>query len=202
MFTGIVECLGTVVAMEHLPAAGRLTVSGEVVDGVRPGDSVAVSGVCLTATAIAGSQFSADVMQQTLGCSTLGGLCPGDLVNLELAATPTSRLGGHVVQGHVDGVGTVRARRSSEHWDDLELDLPADLVKYVVAKGSIAVDGVSLTVASVDGTRLRVSLIPQTLASTTLGRHRIGDPVNLEVDILAKHVERLLIGGVVGGGQS
>jgi riboflavin synthase len=199
MFTGIVEELGTVVALDSLPASARLTVTGQVVDDVRPGDSVSVNGVCLTATVVADSGFTADVMYETLTHSTLGGLRAGDPVNLERAVTPTTRLGGHIVQGHVDGVATVAARRPSEHWEDVDLDLPADLVKYVVSKGSITVDGVSLTVASVEGSRIRVSLIPETLTRTTLGTRGVGDAVNIEVDVLAKYVERLLVGGVVAG---
>jgi riboflavin synthase len=199
MFTGIVEDLGTVVALESLPAAARLTVTGRVIDDVRPGDSVAVNGVCLTATTIESSGFSADVMYETLTHSTLGGLRAGDPVNLERAVTPTTRLGGHIVQGHVDGVAAVVERRPSEHWEDVDLDLPAELAKYVVSKGSITVDGVSLTVASVEGARIRVSLIPETLTRTTLGARVVGDGVNIEVDVLAKYVERLLAGGVVVG---
>jgi riboflavin synthase len=205
MFTGIVEELGTVVELSRLPAAARLQVSGRVLDDVRPGDSVCVSGVCLTAVVVDDVGFTADVMHETLSRSTLGHLRVGDPVNLERAVTPSTRLGGHIVQGHVDGVGTVAARQSSEHWDDVDIELPPDLAKYVVAKGSITVDGVSLTVASIDGARARVSLIPETLARTTLGRRAVGDTVNIEVDVLAKYVERLLVSGVaadnVTGGQ-
>lgn len=200
MFTGIVEDLGSVVAIETLPAAARLTISGAVLDDVRPGDSVAVNGVCLTAATIEPSGFTADVMNETLVRSTLGSLRDGDAVNLERAVTPMTRLGGHIVQGHVDGVGTVRARRSTDHWDDVDIELPTTLARYVVEKGSITVDGVSLTVASVADTGVRVSLIPETLARTTLGRRQVGDSVNIEVDVLAKYVERLLVKGVVPGG--
>jgi riboflavin synthase len=193
MFTGIIEDLGTVVGVEALSTAARLTISGTVLDDVQPGDSVAVNGVCLTAAAIGPTSFTADVMNETLSRSTLGALRPGERVNLERAVLPTTRLGGHIVQGHVDGVGTVTARRSDEHWDIVDIGLPADLVKYVVMKGSIALDGVSLTVASLDGARVGVSLIPETLARTTLGLRQIGDTVNIEVDVLAKYVEQLLV---------
>lgn len=202
MFTGIVEDLGTVEAIDHLSAAARLTISGRALDDVRPGDSVAVNGVCLTAAEVRDDGFTADVMDETLRRSTLGGLTAGDPVNLERAVTPATRLGGHIVQGHVDGVGTVAARRSSDHWDEVDIDLPADLAKYVVAKGSITFDGVSLTVASLDGAQVTVSLIPQTLARTTLGSRIVGDAVNVEVDVLAKYVERLLSAGSMNGERS
>jgi riboflavin synthase len=199
MFTGIVEVLGTVAGIETLPSAARVTIHTDGLGDVAPGDSVAVNGVCLTATS-AGPDFTADVMNETLRCSTLGGLTPGEAVNLERAATLTTRLGGHLVQGHVDGVATVVARRSSEHWEDVEIELPAELVRYVVAKGSIALDGVSLTVAALDGRVVRVSLIPQTLSRTTLSDREVGDTVNVEVDVLAKYVERLVVGRAVAGG--
>jgi len=140
-------------------------------------------------------------MNETLTRSTLGSLHPGEPVNLERAVTPTTRLGGHIVQGHVDGVGVVRARRSSERWDLVDIELPVELTKYVVEKGSIALDGVSLTVAAVEGSTIRVSLIPETLARTTLGTRAVGDGVNVEVDVLAKYVERLLADGVAHRGQ-
>jgi riboflavin synthase len=200
MFTGIVETLGTVDAVDELPDAARLTIRAEILDDVGHGDSVAVNGVCLTAAEVASGRFSADVMNETLIRSTLGGLRPGEQVNLERAVTPTTRLGGHIVQGHVDGVGTVIARRPSEHWDDIDIELPAELTRYVAGKGSITVDGVSLTVVAIDGNRVRISLIPETLARTTLGRRAVGDGVNIEVDILAKHVERLLAAGIGLGG--
>jgi riboflavin synthase len=199
MFTGIVEDLGSIASIEMLTDAARLTIQGDALDDVRPGDSVAVNGVCLTAVDILATGFTADVMQETLQRSSLGALVAGDAVNLERAVTPSTRLGGHIVQGHVDGVGTVRARRPSEHWEEVDIDLPADLAKYVVMKGSITVDGVSLTVAALSGTRLTVSLIPETLARTTLGRRGVGDLVNLEVDVLAKYVERLLAAGATDG---
>ena len=186
MFTGIVETLGTVIAVDELTAAARLTIRSTGLDDVRPGDSVAVNGVCLTAVTNDPALFTADVMNETLTRSTLGSLHPGEPVNLERAVTPTTRLGGHIVQGHVDGVGVVRARRSSERWDLVDIELPVELTKYVVEKGSIALDGVSLTVAAVEGSTIRVSLIPETLARTTLGTRAVGDGVNVEVDVLAK----------------
>jgi riboflavin synthase len=192
MFTGIVEDLGTVAAVDELHDAARLTIHGAALDDVRPGDSVAVNGVCLTAVDVTASGFTADVMRETLQRSALGGIAAGDPVNLERAVTPTTRLGGHIVQGHVDGVGSIASRRPSQHWEEVDVDLPSELSKYVVMKGSITIDGVSLTVASIDGDRVTVSLIPETLARTTLGRRAVGDGVNIEVDVLAKYVERLL----------
>ena len=194
MFTGIVEELGEVAGITDLGSAARFTLRGPLVtQDARPGDSIAVSGVCLTVVAVVGEGFTADVMKETLDRSALAGLHPGDPVNLERPATLSSRLGGHLVQGHVDGVGTVLDRQRDEHWDVLRIGLPAGLGRYVVEKGSIAVAGVSLTVVEVTGEAFTVSLIPTTLASTTLGRHRVGESVNLEVDVIAKYVEKLLV---------
>ncbi len=193
MFTGIVEELGTVVARDDLVDAARLTVRGPLVaSDAAAGDSIAVSGVCLTVVGTDGTLFTADVMRETLDRSALGNLRPGDQVNLERAVTLTGRLGGHLVQGHVDGVGIVKARESAEHWAQMRIGVPAGLIRYVVSKGSITVDGVSLTVAAVTDDSLTVSLIPTTLAQTTLGGREPGDRVNLEVDIVAKYVEKLL----------
>jgi riboflavin synthase len=192
MFTGIVEDLGSVVVVEHLTDAARLTISGSALDDVKPGDSVAVNGVCLTAAVIDDGGFTADVMNETLVRSTLGGLAAGDPVNLERSVTPTTRLGGHIVQGHVDGVATVVARRPSEHWHEVDVALPPGLSRYVVLKGSITIDGVSLTVSALADDQITVSLIPETLARTTLGAREIGSGVNIEVDVLAKYIERLL----------
>jgi len=195
MFTGIVEELGEVAEVRDLPGAARLALRGpKVAVDARPGDSIAVSGVCLTVVSVAGGVFRADVMAETLRCSSLRALRVGDPVNLERPLTPTSRLGGHVVQGHVDGVGTIRSRRREPHWELVRIDLPAGLARYVVEKGSIAVDGVSLTVAALDEDTFTVSLIPTTLGLTTLGSKDVGDPVNLEVDVMAKYVEKLLAG--------
>jgi riboflavin synthase len=192
MFTGIVEALGTVVEVTPSTASARLAIRGDVVAGSTPGDSIAVSGVCLTVSDLDDSTFTADVMQETLQRSSLGLLRPGDRVNLERAATMATRLGGHIVQGHVDGVGRVVGRVPGDQWEVVQVELPADLARYVVEKGSITLDGVSLTVVGVEGAVLTVSLIPETLRRTTLGTAAVGSPVNVEVDVLAKHVEKLL----------
>ncbi|MDH2416381.1 riboflavin synthase [Nocardioides sp. CER19] len=195
MFTGIVEELGTVSALEDQGDAVRLTIAAAtVLEDVKHGDSIAVNGCCLTVTALEGDTWTADVMQETLDKTSLRGVAPGDVVNLERAVTPQTRLGGHIVQGHVDGVGRLLARTPSEHWEVVEISLPTALSRYVVDKGSIAVDGVSLTVVAAGEESFTVSLIPETLARTTLGRKQTGDLVNLETDIIAKHVERLLGG--------
>jgi riboflavin synthase len=193
VFTGIVEELGSVVAVKELGDAARIEVRGPLVVGdARQGDSIAVNGVCLTVLDVVGEGFTADVMKETLDRSSLGALRPGDPVNLERAATLGTRLGGHLVQGHVDGLGTLLSREASKQWEVLTIGLPERLSRYLVEKGSITVDGVSLTVVSVAAEQFTVSLIPTTLRFTTLGAKRPGDPVNLEVDVLAKYVERLL----------
>lgn len=192
MFTGIVEELGEVVSREELTDAARLTLRGPVVTSdARHGDSIAVNGVCLTVVEVTDGAFTADVMAETLRRSSLGVLEQGSRVNLERAATLGSRLGGHLVQGHVDATAEVLERTPTEHWELVRLSLPAEVARYVVAKGSITVDGVSLTVAALDETSVTVSLIPTTLELTTLGRAPVGTPVNLEVDVIAKYVERL-----------
>ncbi len=196
MFTGIVEELGTVVGVETLPdGSARIVLEGPLVTGSSgQGDSIAVNGVCLTAVDLAGGRFSADVMPETLVRSSLGSLAAGDRVNLERPMAADGRFGGHIVQGHVDGVGHIRARHPGENWEVVEVALPAGLSRYLVQKGSITVDGISLTVVEVvDGDEpwFSVSLIPTTLAATTLGHRSVGDPVNLEVDVIAKYVERL-----------
>ena len=193
MFTGIVEELGELVGAEDLGTAARFTLRGPVVTGdARHGDSIAVNGVCLTVVAVTGDTFTADVMAETLDRSSLGALRAGSPVNLERAATLATRLGGHLVQGHVDGTGRILARVPDEHWEIVHVGLPAELARYVVEKGSITVDGVSLTVVSVGTDEFAVSLIPTTLGLTTLGKKDVGDPVNLEVDIVAKYVEKLV----------
>jgi riboflavin synthase len=193
LFTGIVEELGELVGAEDLGTAARFTLRGPVVTGdARHGDSIAVNGVCLTVVAVTGDTFTADVMKETLDRSSLGALGPGSPVNLERAATLSTRLGGHLVQGHVDGTGRILARVPDEHWEIVHVGLPAELARYVVEKGSITVDGVSLTVVSVGTDEFAVSLIPTTLGLTTLGKKDVGDPVNLEVDIVAKYVEKLV----------
>ena len=201
MFTGIVEELGEVVAVEELADASRLTVRGPVVTSdAAPGDSISVNGVCLTVVDHADGAFTADVMAETLRRSSLGALAVGSPVNLERAVRVSDRLGGHVVQGHVDGTGTLLSVTPDEHWTVVRTSLPAGLGRYVVEKGSITVDGVSLTVSALTDDWFEVSLIPTTLGLTTLGRKGPGDPVNLEVDVLAKHVEKLLLAGVVPAG--
>ncbi|MFT4084896.1 MAG: riboflavin synthase [Nocardioides sp.] len=196
MFTGIVEELGTVAGIEQQGDAVRLRIeAARVLADAAPGDSIAVNGCCLTVAARDQDTWTADVMQETLDRTSLAGAGRGDRVNLERAVTPSTRLGGHIVQGHVDGVGTVLRREPSEHWELVTVALPAGLARYLVEKGSITVDGVSLTVVSVSEDSFTVSLIPETLARTTLGTRAVGDPVNLEVDVLAKHVEKLLAGG-------
>ena len=207
MFTGIVEEVGTLLAREEQQDAARLRIRArKALEGVALGDSIAVNGVCLTVTGTDGEEWTTDVMAETLRRSSLGGLGAGDPVNLERAVTPHTRLGGHLVQGHVDGVGTVLTRTPGEHWEVVRVGLPPELARYVVEKGSITVDGVSLTVSAVSdvgaggegaGTAdpepwLEVSLIPTTLRETTLGAVPPGSPVNLEVDVIAKYVERLL----------
>ena len=193
MFTGIVEELGTVRAVEDLGDAARLTIAGPLVTGdAKTGDSIAVCGVCLTVADLAADGFTADVMKETLSRSSLGGVHAGSPVNLERAVTPATRLGGHIVQGHVDGVGEVTDRTPAEHWELVRVSLPAELNRYVVEKGSITVDGISLTVVSVDEASFTVSLIPETLRRTTLGSAPPGTRVNLEVDVIAKYVERLV----------
>lgn len=198
MFTGIVEEVGTLVVREDQAEAARLEIrASRVLEDVALGDSIAVDGVCLTVTGVEGGVWSTDVMAETLRRSSLGKVEAGSRVNLERAVTPNTRLGGHIVQGHVDGVGTVLARTPAEHWEVVRVELPAGLARYVVEKGSITVDGVSLTVSAVSAAAdpepwFEVSLIPTTLRETTLGARATGDPVNLEVDVIAKHVERLL----------
>ncbi len=195
MFTGIVEELGEVVAIEDLGDAARLTVRGaQVTSDAAAGDSIAVNGVCLTVTGSAGEEFTADVMRETLTRSSLGALAPGAPVNLERSVRLADRLGGHLVQGHVDGVGELLSRTPAEHWDVVRIALPPGLDRYVVEKGSIAVDGISLTVVAVTGGWFEVSLIPETLKRTTLGHKQPGETVNLEVDVIAKYVEKLAAG--------
>jgi len=194
VFTGIVEELGEVVATTDLPDAARVTIAGRLVTSdAGHGDSIAVNGVCLTVVDVADGAFTADVMRETLVRSSLAKVAPGDKVNLERAAAVGQRLGGHIVQGHVDGTGAVLAREKAEHWEVVHIGLPPGLSRYVVEKGSITVDGVSLTVVAVTEDRFSVSLIPTTLELTTLGRRGPGDLVNLEVDVLAKYVERLAL---------
>ena len=207
MFTGIVEELGRVVRLETVEDSARLTVEAPTVtQDVNLGDSVSVNGCCLTVTAVHGSTFTADLMAETLTRTTLGSQAPGDPVNLERALRASDRLGGHIVQGHVDATAEVLDHHHGEHWDLLRIGLPQAIARYVAVKGSVALDGVSLTVVDVvdvvdasdivpvpsAGASLSVGLIPETLRRTTLGSRRPGERVNLEVDVLAKYAERLL----------
>jgi riboflavin synthase len=197
MFTGIVEELGIVDSRVEMGDSARLSIRGPLVtDGAGHGDSIAVNGVCLTVVDNDGEVFTADVMKETLDRSSLGELTAGDRVNLERAALVSSRLGGHLVQGHVDGVGVIADRKPAEHWELVTVSLPPEIARYIVEKGSITVDGVSLTVTEVTDDTFSVSLIPTTLALTTLGQKAIGAPVNLEVDVIAKYVEKFLEGRV------
>jgi riboflavin synthase len=197
MFTGIVAELGEVAGIERRGDAARLTIRGST-EGVSPGDSIAVNGVCLTVTGILDDTFTADVMGETLDRSSLGALIPGAPVNLEQSVRLADRLGGHLMQGHVDATGTVISRSPAEHWDQVRISLPAGISRYVVHKGSIAVDGISLTVSALgppgEQTWFEVCLIPETLKRTTMGARQPGEVVNLEVDVIAKYVERLLSG--------
>jgi len=196
MFTGIIEELGRVVAIEQGTASATLRVRGALVTSdAKLGDSIAVNGVCLTVTALIGEEFDADVMQETMLRSSLGALHRGSPVNLERPLTLASRLGGHLVQGHVDATASLLGRTPGENWEVVRFELPPTVSRYVVEKGSITVDGVSLTVSDIGDDWFAVSLIPTTLELTTLGNKKPGDLVNLEVDVIAKYVERMLPGG-------
>ena len=193
MFTGIIEEVGRIVAVDDQGDAARLTIHGPaVVSDASHGDSIAVNGCCLTVTTFDAESFSADVMAESLKRTNLGALRAGSRVNLERAVAAGQRLGGHIVQGHVDGTGVLVSRQPSEHWEVFAFAAPGEVLRYLVSKGSITIDGTSLTVVDVTDTGFTVSLIPTTLADTILGERQPGDPVNLEVDILAKYVERLL----------
>jgi len=193
MFTGIIEELGKVAAIEKQPDAIRLTIAcKEVLSDLKRGDSISCSGTCLTAIEIDDQGFTADVMLETIRRSSLDGVKVGDPINLERAMNATTRFGGHIVQGHVDGVGEFVSREKSDNWDWVKIRLPKELMKYVVHKGSITLDGISLTVNDIDGDVIALSLIPETLRVTTLGYKKPGDKINVEADVLAKHVEKLM----------
>ena len=193
MFTGIIEELGKVAAIEKQPDAIRLTIAcKEVLSDLKRGDSISCSGTCLTAIEIDDQGFTADVMLETIRRSSLDGVEVGDPINLERAMNAATRFGGHIVQGHVDGVGEFVSREKSDNWDWVKIRLPKDLMKYVVHKGSITLDGISLTVNDIDGDVIALSLIPETLRVTTLGYKNPGDKINVEADVLAKHVEKLM----------
>ncbi|MFL6181767.1 MAG: riboflavin synthase [Actinomycetes bacterium] len=197
MFTGIVEELGSIVSIDRSEASARVRISGPLVTtDARVGDSIAVNGVCLTVTEVADGLFAADVMQETLQRSSLASVDAGSPVNLERPVTLSTRLGGHLVQGHVDGTTKILDRTPGEDWEIVRFALPIDLSRYLVRKGSITVDGISLTISALGEDWFEVSLIPTTLKVTTLGSKQAGDLVNLEVDVVAKYVERMLTGGV------
>jgi riboflavin synthase len=193
VFTGIIEELGEIVAVEPATESARLTIRGPLVtQDAAHGASIAVNGVCLTVVDLKDGTFTADVMRETLERSSLGALRPGSPVNLERPVRLSDRLGGHLVQGHVDGVGTIIAREPGENWEIVRISLPAGMSRYLVEKGSITVDGISLTVVDAGDDRFSVSLIPTTLELTTLGRKAVGEQVNLEADVIAKYVERMI----------
>ncbi|MEV0596429.1 riboflavin synthase [Nonomuraea cavernae] len=194
MFTGIIEEKGQVVAVEPTGDSARLSVRGPIVTSdAAHGDSIAVNGVCLTVVAVDDGVFTVDVIKESLDRSSLGGLKEGSAVNLERAVRADQRLGGHIVQGHVDGTAVLRSREPGESWDNLRFSLSGELSRYVAEKGSIAIDGISLTVTTVDDESFGVSLIPTTLKLTTMGELQVGDLVNIEVDVIAKYVERLVV---------
>ncbi|MDP4506385.1 riboflavin synthase [Nonomuraea sp. NBC_00507] len=193
MFTGIIEEKGEVVAIDRAGGGALLAVRGPIVTSdARHGDSIAVNGVCLTVVKTEGDVFTVDVIKESLDRSSLGGLTEGSPVNLERAVRADQRLGGHIVQGHVDGTAVLLSREPGDSWDDLRFSLPEPLSRYVAEKGSIAIDGISLTVTTVDDDSFGVSLIPTTLKLTTMGERQVGDMVNIEVDVIAKYVERLV----------
>ena len=195
MFTGLITEVGSISAITHGSDSAVLEITApKTVKGVAIGDSIAVNGVCLTATSISDTDFTADVMVQTLKMTSLASYNVGDRVNLELAAKLEARMGGHMVQGHVDGVATVLSIVDGQKWQEFTVTIPANLLKYVVAQGSICIEGVSLTVGALNDANNEVTvwLIPETLAKTNLSVKKIGDPLNIEVDVLAKYVERLL----------
>jgi riboflavin synthase len=200
VFTGLVADLGVVASVDRSLDGARLTFESALAQELSEGDSIAVNGVCLTATGLCGPRFGADVMEETLRRSALGELEQGSRVNLELAVRLSDRLGGHMVQGHVDGLGVVAAVRDEGFARIVTVEAAPEVLRYVVEKGSIAVDGVSLTVARVDDRSFDVSLIPETLERTTLGEAAVGRPVNLEVDMFAKYVEKLVAPRVTGAG--
>ncbi|MFI9836848.1 riboflavin synthase [Nonomuraea sp. NPDC051941] len=194
MFTGIIEEKGEVVAIDQAGGGAVLSVRGPVVTSdAKHGDSIAVNGVCLTVVEVEDGVFTVDVMRESLDRSSLGGLKQGSPVNLERAVRADQRLGGHIVQGHVDGTAVLLSREPGESWDDVRFSLPEALSPYVAEKGSIAIDGISLTVTTVDDDSFGVSLIPTTLKLTTMGERQVGDTVNIEVDVIAKYVERLVV---------
>ena len=201
MFTGLIQSVGQVAAIERQESSARLEISSkEIAAQIAQGDSVSVNGTCLTVVSFDESKFAVDVMVQTLNLTSTGSLAIGSAVNLELATRTADRLGGHIVQGHVDGVGKVVAISADSQWTRMDLSIPKDLMKYVVAQGSICLEGVSLTVGELNdpADQISVWLIPETLAKTNLSQKKIGDSLNIEVDVLAKYVERLIARGQDG----
>ena len=195
MFTGIIEELGTITHIEKQKDAKRITIQGPLVTSdIKRGDSISVSGACLTAVELVGDSFTADVMDETLKLTALGHAKVGDTVNLERAMNASTRFGGHMVLGHVDGLGEIMSRTFSEHWEWVRVSIPKPIMRYIVLKGSITVDGVSLTVNEIGDDFIGLSLIPETMRLTTLGSKQVEDKVNIEVDIMAKHIERLMEG--------
>ena len=198
MFTGLIQAVGSVASIERQESSARLEISSpEIAAQIAQGDSVSVNGVCLTVVSFDKSKFAVDVMVQTLNLTSTGSLEVSSQVNLELATRTADRLGGHIVQGHVDGVAQVRAISEDSQWTRMDISIPKDLMKYVVAQGSICIEGVSLTVGELNdpADQISVWLIPETLANTNLSQKQIGDPLNIEVDVLAKYVERLIARG-------
>jgi riboflavin synthase len=196
MFTGIIQAVGSIASLQQRGGDLRLGIdTGKLpLEDVALGDSIAVSGVCLTVVELAGSRFFADVSGETLRRTSLGGLCVGDAVNLEKALTLATRLGGHLVSGHVDGIGSVISRRQDSRSVQFSIQAPDELARYIAVKGSICVDGVSLTVNAVSGASFELNIVPHTLEETTLAGYRVGRQVNLEVDLIARYLERLLLG--------
>lgn len=195
MFTGLIEDLGVVISIQRLAESAEIQIKTALVSQIKEGDSVSVNGACLTARAISSDSFIADVMVQTLRLTSLADIAKGDQVNLELALLSGSRMGGHIVQGHIDGVAVVEENSVGEKWNKLVIRIPENLPKYVVNQGSIAVDGVSLTVGEISGNLVTLWLIPETIAKTNLGSKKPGSKLNIEVDLLAKYVERLMKAG-------
>jgi riboflavin synthase len=198
MFTGLIQAVGKVAAIEHQESSAKIVISNsEIAAQIAQGDSISVNGVCLTVTSFDQSQFSVDVMVQTLKLTTTGSLEVGSPVNLELATRTADRLGGHIVQGHVDGVAKISGITADSQWTRMDLAMPKDLMKYIVAQGSICLEGVSLTVGELNDAADQISvwLIPETLAKTNLSKKLVGENLNVEVDVLAKYVERLIARG-------
>lgn len=196
MFTGIIQAIGTITSIEKTSNSQRLNVNIGSLDltNTQLGDSIAVNGVCLTAITLTKKSFSADVSNETITCTTLSRLSSGSSVNLEKALTPTTHLGGHLVSGHVDGIGTITARWQDGQSVRFTIKAPAKLAKYIATKGSICIDGISLTVNNVNGAEFELNIVPHTLQETIIGHYKIGTPVNLEVDLIARYLERLMLG--------